>query len=254
MGDKVQDAIALRRAESLTAIVQKELERMIVSGELRAGERLNELALAQRFGVSRGPVREAMRALEHAQLVSTRINKGFFVREVSDEETSEIYDVRAIVYGFICGRLASVITGDEIAQLEDDVARMYAAIEASDPAAYYRLNLKFHDDNIRMARHERAQQTYQSLINETHLTRQRSLVARENMLESNDEHKALVDAFKARDADEARRLGERHALAGRRRWQAVSGDHENEDGLQEDDRSPSNGAPPPMSATKSKKA
>ncbi|MEQ9327879.1 MAG: FCD domain-containing protein [Rhodospirillales bacterium] len=253
MGDKVQDAIALRRSESLTAIVQKELERMIVSGELRAGERLNELALAQRFGVSRGPVREAMRALEHAQLVATRINKGFFVREVSEEETSEIYDIRAVVYGFICGRLALAIREDEIALLEDSIEQMYAAIDANDPAAYYRLNLKFHDDNIRMARHERAQQTYQSLINETHLTRQRSLVSRENMRESNDEHKALVAAIKAGDADLARRLGEQHALAGRRRWQAVSGELD-ADPTNPDAPSSAAGISPRMPATKAKKA
>lgn len=252
MGDKVQDAIALRRAESLTAIVQKELERMIVSGELRAGERLNELALAQRFGVSRGPVREAMRALEHAQLVATRINKGFFVREVSEEETSEIYDIRAVVYGFICGRCALAIHEDEIVLLEDSIDQMYVAIEVNDPAAYYRLNLKFHDDNIRMARHERAQQTYQSLINETHLTRQRSLVSQENMRESNDEHKALVAAIKAGDADLARRLGEQHALAGRRRWQAVAGE---QDGTTDSSVPlPDTGPKSRKPATKSKKA
>lgn len=252
MGDKVQDAIAFRRAESLTAIVQKELERMIVSGELRAGERLNELALAQQFGVSRGPVREAMRALEHAQLVSTRINKGFFVREVSEEETSEIYDIRAVIYGFICGRCALAIREDEIALLEDSIEQMYVAIEANDPAAYYRLNLKFHDDNIRMARHERAQQTYQSLINETHLTRQRSLVSQGNMRESNDEHKALLAAIKAGDADLARRLGEQHALAGRRRWQAVAG--EQDAVVDSNEPLPDTGRKARKPATKSKKA
>jgi DNA-binding GntR family transcriptional regulator len=226
MSEDVQDAIALRRAESLTAIVQRELERMIVSGELRAGQRLNELALAQRFGVSRGPVREAMRALEHAQLVSTRINQGFFVREVSEAETSEIYDVRAVVYGFICKRLAEIIEPDEIAVLEDSVERMDAAIKANDPAEYYRLNLKFQDDSIEFARHGRAQQTYRSLINETHLTRKRSLVVTEHMQESNNEHRALIAAFRSGDEAEASRLGEQHALAGRRRWQAVNGEED----------------------------
>ena len=61
-------AIELRRTQSLTAIVSKELERMILSGEIKAGERLNEQLLATRLGVSRGPVREATRALERAGL------------------------------------------------------------------------------------------------------------------------------------------------------------------------------------------
>jgi DNA-binding GntR family transcriptional regulator len=221
MSDTVLEAIALRRAQSLTAIVQEELERMIVSGELSAGDRLNEQALAQRFGVSRGPVREAMRALERAQLVTTRLNQGFFVREISPEEASELYDVRAVVYGFICGRLAERISEAEIANLEKHVERMDAAIAANDPATYYRLNLKLHEDSILYARHGCAQQTYQSLINETHLTRQRSLHTKERMSESNEEHKALIAAFKAGDAELARKLGEAHALAGRRRWEAT---------------------------------
>lgn len=221
MSENVLDAIALRRARSLTTIVQEELERMIVSGELRSGDRLNEQALAQRFGVSRGPVREAMRALERAQLISTRLNQGFFVREVSPEEITELYDVRAVVYGFICGRLAEQISDLDISSLEKFIEQMDAAIAANDPAAYYRLNLQFHEASIDYARHGCAQQTYQTLINETHLTRQRSLHTQERMLESNKEHKALVDALKVGDALEARRLGEAHALAGRRRWEAT---------------------------------
>ena len=221
MDDMALEAIALRRAQSLTAIVQGELERMIISGELRSGERLNEQALAQRFGVSRGPVREAMRALEHAQLISTRLNQGFFVREISAEEISEIYDVRAVVYGFICARLADVIAKEEIADLESYVVRMDDAIEANDSTSYFRLNLEFHDASIRFARHQRARQTYQSLINETHLSRQKALGAPGRMEESNTEHKAIIAAIKVGDVDTARKLGEEHALAGRRRWEAA---------------------------------
>ncbi len=226
MTNDLHEAIALRRAESLTSLVQKELERMIVSGEIRPGERLNELALAQQFGVSRGPVREAMRALEQAKLVTMRVNQGFFVREVSKEETSEIYDVRAVVYGLICERLVHEIQAVELRSLESFVQQMDAAIVANEPVTYYRLNLQFHDESIRFARHKRAQQTYQSLINETHLSRQRSLVTQAHMQESNDEHKALVAAIKAGDAKKARHLGEQHALAGRRRWQIINDDQE----------------------------
>ncbi|HCS68928.1 MAG TPA: GntR family transcriptional regulator [Rhodospirillaceae bacterium] len=225
MSDTVSEAIALRRSESLTAIVQKELERLIVTGELRAGDRLNEQALAQRFGVSRGPVREAMRALECAQLVSTRLNQGFFVREISPEETAEIYDVRAVVYGFICARLATQITEQALADLEDSIRQMDAAIAAGDPVGYYRLNLQFHEHTIVHAAHERAQQTYRSLINEGHLARQRSLIEPERMRQSNREHKDLVAALRAGDSELARRLGEEHSLAGYRRWKAaVTGD------------------------------
>lgn len=223
MSDDALEAIALRRAQSLTTIVQKELERLIVSGEIRSGERLNEQALAKRFGVSRGPIREAMSALERAGLVSTRLNQGFFVREISPEEIAEIYDVRAVVYGLVCACLARQIKDHELEKLEKYVQRMDEAIAAGDPAAYYRLNLQFHDASTRFARHRRARQTYESLINETHLSRQRSLDAPERMRESNNEHKALIAALRTRDVNMARTHGEQHALAGRRRWEATLG-------------------------------
>ena len=75
---------------------------MILSGELQAGERLNEQALATRLGVSRGPIREATRALERAGLLTAIVNQGVFVRQLSRDEASEIYDVRGVVFGFAC--------------------------------------------------------------------------------------------------------------------------------------------------------
>lgn len=229
MSENVLDAIAHRRAQSLTNIVQAELERMILSGAIKAGERLNEQALAQTFGVSRGPVREAMRSLERAQLVCSRPNQGFFVREVSADEISEIYDVRAVVYGFVCKRLAGRITVEELAVLDAGVAEMDAAIDAEDAAEYYRLNLQFHEQTIEFVAHNCARQTYQGLINETHLTRQRSLLSADRMRESNDEHRALVAALRAGDGELARRLGEEHGLAGRRRWEATLADGEEDE-------------------------
>ena len=80
---------------------------MILSGELRAGERMNELALATRLGVSRGPVREAARTLERDGLVTSIVNQGVFVRQISIEEAAELYDLRAVIVGYACGRLAS---------------------------------------------------------------------------------------------------------------------------------------------------
>ncbi len=114
----VMAAIALRRTQSLTAIVHREVERMILSGELKPGERINEQGLALRLGVSRGPVREALRSLERSGLLTSVVNQGVFVREIADQEAAEIYDVRAVVFGFVCERLAGRINAEQIAALE----------------------------------------------------------------------------------------------------------------------------------------
>ena len=217
-GPRAAAAIELRRSQSLTAIVSKELERMILSGEIKAGERLNEQALATRLGVSRGPVREATRALEKAGLVTVMVNQGVFVRQIGFEEALEIYDVRSVVFGFACQRLASRITAEQQAELAGLIARMDEAAECGDSTSYYALNLGFHDAMMTFAGHGRAKQVYESLINETHLFRQRSLGSRESMAESNGEHKAVLQAIADGDAERARKLGEEHSLGGKRRW------------------------------------
>jgi DNA-binding GntR family transcriptional regulator len=211
-------AIALRRTQSLTAIVQGEVERMILSGELKAGERINEQALANRLGVSRGPVREAARALERAGLLTAVVNQGVFVRQITEEEAKEIYDVRSVVFGFICHRLAGRITAEQMLTLEALIARMDETIEQRDSAAYYQLNLRFHETIVAFAEHGRARQTYEALIKETHLLRQSSLVEPARMRESNSEHAAIVAAIAAGDGETARRLAEAHAQGGKRRW------------------------------------
>lgn len=215
------EAILNRRSQSLTGIVQRELERLILSGEIAAGERLNEQRLAARLGVSRGPVREATRALESAGLVTVVANQGVFVRAIGAEEAAELYDMRAVVFGFACALLAGRATAEQIDALRGMVADMDAAVAAADPGRYYRLNLRFHDTVLAFAGHSRAAQIYDSLVKEAHLCRQRSLQPVASMRQSNEEHRRMVEAIATGDAEAARRRAEEHHIGGRRRWQAT---------------------------------
>ena len=214
-------AIAHRRSNSLAVIVQREVERMIVSGDIEAGARINEQHLARRLGVSRGPVREALRALERTGLVQSIANLGTFVRKVGIEEASEMYDMRAVVFGFACARLAERATEEQKEGLKALVREMDQAIEGPDPSGYYRLNLRFHDLIMEFAGHRRADQIYQDLVREGHLFRQRSLQPVASMRESNAEHAAMVEAILSGDPAAARRVAEDHHLGGRRRWLAT---------------------------------
>ena len=88
-------AIELLQSHSLTTLVQREIERMILAGNLASGDKLNEAEIAIRLGVSRGPVREAFRALEEAGLVRTEKNRGVFVRVIAiDEHLSAVPEPR----------------------------------------------------------------------------------------------------------------------------------------------------------------
>ncbi len=212
------NAIALRRTHSLTDIVRKELERMILSGELTSGERINEQMLAAKLGVSRGPIREASRALERAGLVTSIINQGSYVREISVEEAQEIYDIRGLLFGFACGRLARTRTDAMVAGLGALCDAMDDAIARADAERYYELNLDFHKAIESASGHNRLIQLTEALVKELHLVRRRTLTSGERMRESNWEHRQLLDAIRNGEEMRARFLAEEHIQGGKRRW------------------------------------
>jgi DNA-binding GntR family transcriptional regulator len=209
------------RTRSLSSLVAQEIERMILSGALAAGERLNEQALATALGVSRGPVREAVRGLERTGLVVAVRNQGSYVRQVSAEEALEIYDIRAAITGLACARLAEAGTPAQLAALRALVKRMEAARRADEPAAYYAANLDFHAALLEFGAGPRARRLHAELGNELHLYRRRALVQPENMRASNAEHAAILRAIAAGDAAAARAAGEAHIAGGKRRFRAT---------------------------------
>jgi DNA-binding GntR family transcriptional regulator len=204
----------IERTEGLTSRVYQEIENMILSGSLEPGSRLNEVNLAEQFEVSRGPVREATRALVKAGLLVSVPARGVFVREMSDTEISENYDVRALLTGLMCARAAERCSARDVGQLDALVGGMDEAIAANKIPRYYRINLDFHGLIGRIADHGCSLRIYDDLIRETHSLR-RSL---SSPGQTNSEHREIVEAIRRGDADKARVLGEEHVLHGKRRW------------------------------------
>ncbi len=106
------------RSNSLPALVQAEIEQLILRGELAIGQHVNESELAARFGTSRGPIREALRALEESGLVRSEKHRGVFVREISVAEADEIYDVREALDQLIGQRVAERATPEQLGDLQ----------------------------------------------------------------------------------------------------------------------------------------
>ena len=218
MSGSIVEAISQRRSQSLTALVRDEIERQILSGEIAAGVRVNEASIATRLGVSRGPVREAVRSLERDGLVTSIVNQGSFVRQVSIEEASELYDLRAVIVGYACGSLAARVTALELEELGGLVRLMDDAAEGDAADTYFELNLTFHDRLMAMARCSRSAALYTNLVKEAHLFRRRSLMSAPAMRESNEEHRQIIGALASGDRSAAREAAERHHLNGKRRW------------------------------------
>lgn len=210
---------------SLSERARAAVERLILSGEIAPGTRLNEVALAARLGLSRGPLREALRGLERDGLVAAGpAGQGMSVRRLEPAEMAELYDMRALLQGFILGRIAErVARGALPAGVLDGLRAQVEAMEgmagSGEAGGYYAENLRFHEALHRAAGHRRASGLYDSLIKESHLARQQSLAHPDRMRQSNAEHAAMLAAVAAGDVACARALGEAHvAEGGKRRW------------------------------------
>jgi phosphonate utilization transcriptional regulator len=209
--------LQLVQSNSLPMLVAREVERMILAGELSVGERVNESALAAHFRVSRGPVREALRGLEESGLLRLEKNRGVFVREISLAEADEIYDLREALDELVGRRLAKRFDAGVRAAVDRLLDEMDLAAERGDAASYHRVNLRFHDTLVEATGNAKLVATYRRLIKELHLFRLKGLTAGGGLPVSNDEHRAIVKAIAAGDADGAARRMREHVRASRKR-------------------------------------
>src|SRR4051812_15387839 len=162
-------AIALVQSSSLPMLVQQELERMILAGDLPAGSKLNEASVADLLGVSRGPVREAFRALGESGLVRLEKNRGVYVRQIGIGEADEIYELRGVLDEFVGRRVAQMSTPQVVRELRSRVERMEKAADSGDVDAYYQANLDFHDRLVELAGNTKLLFTYRRLVKELNL-------------------------------------------------------------------------------------
>jgi phosphonate utilization transcriptional regulator len=217
MNAALHPTIAQLQNSSLTTVVQQEIERAILAGEYEPGSKLIEATLAEKMGVSRGTVREAFRMLEEAGLVRNEKNRGVFVRDIPIDEAVEIFDLRAAMDELVGRRLAENNTPAQIKELKGLVDAMEKAVKAEDPHAYHLLNLTFHDRLVEMAGNRKLTEIYRKLIKELSLFRRLNLADGWLMPMSANEHRQIVKAIAAGDADAAGRAMFQHVIESKER-------------------------------------
>lgn len=197
--------------------VRKRIEELVLNGAIPAGARINELQLATQLKISRGPVREALRALENSGLLVAIPNRGMFVREVKLEDALDLYEVRAGLASVAGKLLARRITAAQITRLKTAFNRMEKARLARDISAYYAGNLAFHSLIIEFADNPRLTSMSEAVRNELQLYLRDAFVGAAPMKESQAEHRAILNALVEGDARAAGTAFEAHVLSGRQR-------------------------------------
>jgi DNA-binding GntR family transcriptional regulator len=211
---------------TLAQEARAEIERMITEGELKAGEKLNELDLSIVMGVSRGTVREAIRSLAGSGLVDLIANRGAFVHETTLAEVQNLYELRGAIFAMACGAAARrFAAGDErgLAEaLSRNIDKMDAARETDDQSTYYALNIEFHDLLMAAADNPKAKAVYDNIKREMHLFRRKGLSLASNIAQSLDEHRVIADAVIAGNEAEARDAANEHIRRGFDRYMTIA--------------------------------
>lgn len=191
--------------------VHDTLRGRIIDGIYQPGHRMVELELADQLGVSRAPVREALRALESEGFVTVVPRKGVVVSVLTARDVQELFDIREALDVLACRRAAERATPAELAELKAQVEAARSALKEQDFAKFGRANEAFHDKIIELAQNGHLARLVQPLQGRLHwLLRQTDRPA-----ELCEEHDALYRAIASGDPEGAGAEALRHDLANR---------------------------------------
>ncbi len=196
------ETINKKNGGTLSGQVRNYILTKILNGEFEPGERLIEMKIARQMHTSQAPVREAIRELESTGLLETLPNRGSRIRKVSNQELSDIYDVRAQLEGYsaeiVCAK-KKLITSE----LTEAVERMIDAATKDDLMSFASINHEFHSTIIKNAGNEILLKTWQTL----HIQIKTFLIVNrteKNLMEMANSHYRIIEAFDNFDSEKAR--------------------------------------------------
>jgi len=215
----------------LREIVYESLREAILQGRLKPGERLMEIQLAEELGVSRTPVREAIRKLELEGLLVMAYRKGVYVSDVKAKDIIDILEIRAVLEGLAAGLAAERITAEELEEIElilhqhkyninfspnflegDNQGRDFSlpADYERDLAHMVEMDTKFHDLIYRASRNKRLEQIITLLKTQIQHFRATSLAQPGRTRIATEEHKKILEAISERNVSLAQELAQKH--------------------------------------------
>lgn len=205
-------------AGSVQARVIAEMRRRIIKGDIEPGAPLSELALAEEFGVSRTPVREALKQLQTEGLVEIRPRVGTFVTTPSRREITELFEMKELLEGAAARLLARRGRVAEIDLLERNLREADEAVERDDRERYAELVQEFHDLLIAGADNSKLEAHYRMLMNQLAYPRlvNTSLSQPGRAIQSDREHHLVLELILEKDGDSAEHVMREHVRASRR--------------------------------------
>ncbi len=198
--------------ESISLQVTNALREAIVAGRYRPGEKLSEALLSEKFGISRTPVREALKQLQREGLVEIISRVGTCVSKPTQKELFELFTVKESLEGLAAALLAEHGDVPALSELEEAFSTMEQCVEKEEIDGYIKANSKFHDAIMRGSDNSKLQFHFNLLINQIPYTRYvyLSLEQPNRVFDSLEEHRLVVEAIKSGDMEKAERAMRAH--------------------------------------------
>lgn len=206
------------RRASVREEVADVLRGAIVSGEMRPGELYSASSLAERFGISATPVREAMLDLVKQGLVVVVRNRGFKVTEISEADLDEITQIRQLLEPTAAAEAVPHIAAGELDALRQLASAIVDAAAEGDLVSYINADREFHLRLLRAAGNHRLVRIVDDLRAQTRLYGLSALVASGRLADSAQEHVEMCDLIAAGDAKKLKKLMGTHLRHTRREW------------------------------------
>ena len=197
---------------SLGGKVFQQLKNSILAGEFENGAELREIALAKKLGVSRTPVREALRQLEQEELVEIYPNRGAYVKGITYKDVEDIFRIRARLEGLCAEMAVSSITHEQLDKLDEIILLSKFYEEKKDMEHLLKMDSQFHEVLFESCGSKMLEHQLKDYHQYVQKARLRSLKRQERAKKSTQEHEEILLAIKDRDAKRADELATRHIL------------------------------------------
>ena len=195
--------------------VAERLRQRIYAHELPPGAWVDEQTLAEQYGISRTPLREALKVLASEGLVTLKPRKGCYVTEISDRDLDEIFTIMALLEGQCARDAARRTCSDSVGELKRIHARLEAAAANGDIDDYFETNQAFHHAVQTLADNRWLLNVIEDLRKVIKLSRHHSLFSQGRLEQSLSEHREILAALVAGDADRAEQRMRAHIASGR---------------------------------------
>ena len=210
MMDKRLPLPSLNDVGTLPSRVYLVLEEAILQGKIKQGERLIEEELAGVLGVSRAPIREALRMMQKEGLVVVSPRRGAIVNSISREDIAEIYKVSSVLEGLSVELFCARASAEERADLQALYTSMAQQVKKKDLVQYRKLNRQFHEALIHGSGNKKIKEICGSLQKQISWFQNMNLSLSGRMKTSLREHKRIIDAFLKRNPEAARNAAVEH--------------------------------------------